>query len=358
MNENQNSTVVFEISASSVIKAVLVLVFFYALFLLWDLLLVVLTAVVIASAIEPATRWFERYKIPRVPAVIIIYAGLIVLFFGLFYFFIPPLLNDITRLASVIPQYLEELRLPNFLAQVGGAAQIAGDISGQVSLGQVVESVKNAVSSFSGGAFQAASAIFGGVFSFVLMFIISFYLSVQRDGIDNFLKLVSPVKHQEYVIDLWRRAQTKIGRWLQGQLLLGVLMAVLVFLGLTVLGVPYAFLMAILALVFELIPVFGPVLSAIPAVVLAAVTGGVPLALMTVGLYIILQQFENHLIYPLVVSKVVGVPPILVILSMVIGGTLAGFIGILLSVPLAAAVVEYTNDVARDKHLARSSRAV
>ena len=140
----------------------------------------------------------------------------------------------------------------------------------------------------------------------------------------------------------------KIGKWMQGQLLLGVLIGVLVYLGLTILGVPYALLLAVLAALFELIPLFGPILASIPAIALGFLQS-FSLGFMVVGLYVIIQQFENHLIYPLVVRKVVGVSPILVIISLIVGAKLAGFLGLILAVPIAAAIVEFTDDIQKDK---------
>jgi predicted PurR-regulated permease PerM len=197
--------------------------------------------------------------------------------------------------------------------------------------------------------FKTASTVFGGALSFVLIVVISFYLSVQEDGVRDFLKIITPVKSQKYVTDLWRRSQLKIGYWMQGQLLLAVLIGVLVYLGLVVLGVKHALLLAVMAAAFELIPVFGPILAAIPAIVVSSVDGGVTAGLLVTGLYLIIQQFENHLIYPVVVKKIVGISPIVVILALFIGAKLAGFLGALLSVPLSAALMEFVNDVQKDK---------
>ncbi|TSC68058.1 MAG: hypothetical protein G01um101472_175 [Parcubacteria group bacterium Gr01-1014_72] len=196
------------------------------------------------------------------------------------------------------------------------------------------------------------STIFGGVLSFVLIIVLSFYLAVQEDGVTNFLRIVAPIQHQRYIIDLWKRSQRKIGLWLQGQLLLGLIVGILVYLGLTVLGIKNALLLAILAGFFEIIPVFGPILASIPGIIIGFADGGVTSGFLVIGLYLIIQQFENHLIYPLVVRKVVGVSPILVILGLVVGGKLAGFLGILLSVPIAAALMEYFSDVQRSKTVA------
>jgi predicted PurR-regulated permease PerM len=141
---------------------------------------------------------------------------------------------------------------------------------------------------------------------------------------------------------------------MQGQLLLALLVGVMVYLGLTVFGVKNAIFLAVLAAFLETIPLFGPILSAIPAVAVAYADGGLNLALIVAGLYLIIQQFENHLVYPLVVKKIVGVPPILVILALVIGWKLAGFLGLLLSVPVATTLMEYFSDMEKDK-LAKSS---
>jgi predicted PurR-regulated permease PerM len=189
--------------------------------------------------------------------------------------------------------------------------------------------------------------VFGGLFSFILIVVLSFYLSVQENGITHFLRMITPRAHEEYVIDLWTRSQEKIGRWMQGQLILVVIIGVITYLGLLLIGVEHAMLLAFLAGIAELIPLFGPVIAAIPAVIIAFSGGGTTLALVVLAFYLIVQQFENHLIYPLVVRKVVGLSPIIIILALVAGGQLAGFLGVLLSVPLAAILMEFLNDYER-----------
>ena len=352
MDDNQKSNAVY-ITTGTIIRTILLLLLFYVLYLLLDLVLVVLTSVVIASAIEPATKWFARYKIHRIPAVILVYVILASIIVSIFYFFIPPLLDEATKFAAVLPGYLDSFTNSSSVAgnDLVGTQKIVGDFAGSISFKDIISQAKETISGFSGGVFEAISFIFGGAFSFILVIIISFYLAVQKDGISSFLKLITPIKHQEYIIDLWHRSQTKIGLWFQGQLLLGLIIGILVYLGLTILQVPYALLLALLAAMFELIPIFGPILAAIPAIILGFMSGGATLGFMTAGLYLIIQQFENNLIYPLVVRKVIGVPPLLVILALIVGGKLLGFLGIILSVPMAAALIEFTNDIAKEKRI-------
>ena len=138
---------------------------------------------------------------------------------------------------------------------------------------------------------------------------------------------------------------------MQGQLVLGLIIGVLVYIGLAVMGVPYALLLALLAGMFEIIPIFGPLLAMVPAVLLAFSSAGATLALSVIIFYIIVQRLENDLIYPLVVNKVTGVNPLVVILALLVGAKLAGLWGVLLSVPVVSALMEYINDIQKEKEI-------
>lgn len=314
--------------------------------LLWflrDIVLIVLTAVVIASAIEPGIVSLRRYRINRVFSVILIYLSVAAVFFGIIFLFIPPLIDDAVSFLTRLPAALAGLSLSQ------ATHGLLPDFSASFSPTDFLGSISQTVSATTGGVFTTLSVFFGGITSFVLIVVFSFYFSVQETGVDDFLRLVTPSRQQAYVLGLWKRSQDKIGKWMQGQLILGAIVGVLLYLGLTILGVPNALLLAVLAAVFELIPVFGQILAAVPAVAIGFVDGGVTGALLVAGLYIVVQQFEAHLIYPVVVKKVVGVPPLMVILSLIVGAKLAGFLGILLSVPIAGAIQEFVADVERRK---------
>jgi len=337
------------ISPGSVVKAILIILLFVVLYLLRDLLLVVLAAVVLASAIEPITRWFKRYHIPRVLAVLLIYVCAAVILIGTFYFLFLPILNESSTFLENLPQYLSSAELWNPVGNSSffGSQPFVQGLSENISVLDLAKQVNHFISSFSSSLLSTVSFVFGGLLSFILIVVLSFYLAVQENGIGSFLQTITPVKHRGYVLDLWRRSEQKIGLWLQGQVLLVVIIGVLTYLGLSLLGIEHALLLAGIAAIFELIPLFGPILSAIPAIGLAFFGGGISSALLVTGLYIIIQQFENQLIYPLVVKKVVGVPPIIVIVALVAGASLAGFLGLLLSVPVAAALMEIFHDLQR-----------
>jgi predicted PurR-regulated permease PerM len=333
------------ISSGTIIKTILFLLLVALLWFLRDIVLIVLTAVVIASSVEPGIVGLMRYHMPRIAAVLIVYVGVLGSFFGLVFFFAPPILTDVAIMLQELPRTLSNL---NITDATHGLLPW-GNVSDTIASADILQNLANSLRDSTGGTFTALSAFFGGVTSFILIVVFSFYFSVQETGVDDFLRVITPIKEQAYVLNLWKRSQQKIGKWMQGQLILGLIVGILLYLGLLILDVPHALSLAILAGLFELIPVFGQILAMVPSIAIGFISGGVTQALLILGLYIIVQQFEAHLIYPVVVKKVVGVPPLLVILALLIGFQLFGFLGILLSVPIAGAIQEYVADVDRAK---------
>jgi len=345
-----NKNISVNISSGTIIRTILFLLLLVSLYFFRNLVLVILTAIVIASSIEPIAKWFIKRKIPRVLAVIIVYVGVIGILAGLFMAFVPLVLEETSNLSSSIPQYVDSVDFWPSINNSGFLSETTVEsLSSSFSFNEIISGLKSTVGHTFSGFWQAVSSVFGGLLSFILIIVFSFYFAVQEYGIANFLRIVTPANHEKYIIDLWKRSQLKIGRWMQGQLLLALVIGVLVYLGLMILGVKYALLLAILAAMAELIPLFGPILAAIPAIAIGFLDGGTSLGLMVIGLYVIIQQFENHLIYPLVVKKVVGVPPLMVIIALLVGAQLAGFLGIIIAVPIAAVLMEFANDVEKKK---------
>ena len=316
----------------------------YALYLVSDFILVIISSIVIASAIEPAVAAAKKRNIPRLPAVLSVYLISALVFVGLFYFLLLPLAGEISNFIRTLTIYSNSITNGGILSDLFRTQNLFGGFDTPVLIRELSAQLNSLSAFLSQGIFSGASLIFGGIFNFVLILVLSFYLVAQEDGVSKFLKMITPMQHERYVIGLWRRSQHKIGLWMQGQLLSSALMALLVYLSLLIIGVPHALLLAVLAGVFELIPLVGATLAAIPTIFIAYTWGGMSIALIVAGLYIVIQQLEGHLIYPLVVKKMVGIPPIISIVSLVIGGTLAGFLGVLISVPVAAALMEFISD--------------
>jgi predicted PurR-regulated permease PerM len=341
---------VLHISTQTIIKVALFGALFFALYYMRDLVIVLLMSVVIASSVEPAAARLQKHKIPRVITVFSIFALVVAVFATVIYLFIPIIIHEFSGFISAIPQIVQSAT--NFF---GGDPKTVSAIKGvigdpaQYNSQDILGGIKGAFSGIGGGIISTTGAVFATFTKIILIAVLSFYLAVQERGIENFLRILTPKKNEVYIINLWARSQAKIAKWMQGQLVLGAIIGILVYVGLTIIGVPYALLLALLAALFELIPIFGPILAAVPAVLLAFSSGGTSLALIVIIFYIIVQRLENDLIYPMVVNKVTGVNPLVVIISLLIGVKLAGIWGVLLSVPMVSALMEYVNDVQKQK---------
>ena len=337
------------ITTGTIIKIVLILVGAYLVYFFRDLVLVVITAIVVASAIEPAIKTLERYKIGRLYGSILSFGVLTSLMVLVGILVVPTIVSELNQLIANIPEYraafsawleTQSSTSPLFSNLVGSAGQVSPEelLSGfNQTLGFAANSLGNIVGS-----------LFGSILNFFLIIVLAFYFSTQEYGIDNFIRIVVPTKHSKYAVNLWRRSQRKIGLWMQGQLVIMLLTGTVTYIFLVIAGVPYAFVLALLAGFSELIPVIGIFISAIPALAVAFISGGSGLLIATLVFYIVWQQIQGNAISPAVVNKVVGVPPMLVILGLIVGTQLFGILGAILSVPFAAALMEFIKDVEKN----------
>ncbi len=337
------------ISTDTMIRGLLLIVAAYGVFVLRGIILLILAAVVIASFVESGVRMFARINVKRSLAVSLIYAVVVAVLFAVFYAFVPIIFRELSGVLSLISKYLPSSQAID-AQSIEGATRFVSNITKGGSITDLLSSVKNIASSFSNGFTSIIGGTFGGVVNLILVLVMSFYLSIQERGIVTFLRIVTPVKHERYVIDLWSRTQRKIGLWFQGQLVLGAAVAAIAFVCLALLGVQYAFLIAIVSGIAELIP-FGLTFAAIPAVLFAVIDGGIILGVKVLIFYIVLQQLENYVLGPAIVKRVVGIPPLIVLVAFLIGITLAGFWGALLAMPIAVLVLEYLSDVEKSKYV-------
>jgi len=339
-----------EIASGTIIKAILLVLLFVFLYILKDVVIIFLFALVIASGISPFANWLDERGFPRVVGVLALYIIVLGLAVFVLSLVVPYISDDINRLISVLPKVVESVSSSLDIAQQSSPQYL--DFLGEV---------QNILSSFSSYLQQASQSvvglivsIFGGLFSFVAILIISFYLSVTRKGVETFLGSVIPEKYENYVISLWKRTEIKVGKWLQGQMLLGLIVGLAVYVGLSLLHVKFALLLSLIMMVLELVPMVGPVVAAIPAVILAFLQSPV-LGFWVLVLYIVVQQLENHVLVPVILGKTLNLNPVVILIALLVGQTLAGIPGMILAVPISTIIVEMFDDVAKQKESRRTS---
>lgn len=311
------------------------LVLVAALFLAKEVLIILFLAIVISSALDSPVDYLERKKIPRILGTLLIFIATLIILAFLLYALIPVAISEFQILLANIG----ELKMP-----VLGSL----DISQFKEINKYLESLVNAL--FSGGAslINIIFSVFGGFALTAATLVLSFYLTINQGGVEKFLRAVLPITHENYVIEIYHRARKKLGLWFQGQLLLMLIVGSAVSLGLWILGVKYSLILGILAGVLEIVPMVGPIFAGAIAF-LMAISESWTLGIYVIILFLVIQQLENHILIPIVMKKTVGISPVVVVVALLAGSQIAGFIGMILAVPTAVVIQEIIADWERRK---------
>lgn len=317
-----------DISHKTIIFTALFLLVIWIIYLIRDLLIVLFVSTILMSALSPLVKFLTKYKIPKSLSIAITYLIIIAIVSSLLALVVPPLLEETRRLFSTLPPYLDQL------------FQKAA-IDKSVLQSQLSDLSKN--------AFAITLSIFDNVLTIIFLLVLTFYLMLEKEDLESRLAALF-VGKEERVKKLLVKIEEKLGGWLRGQLFLSLAIGVLTYIGLLILGVPYALPLAVVAGILEVVPVIGPIISAIPAILIALTIS--PLLSLGVALmYFVIQQLENHLIVPQVMKRAVGLNPLIVILAIAIGGRLLGIAGALLAVPLAVVIQIIAAEIIAERKL-------
>ena len=330
------------ISTQTFLKLIIVVFIIGFLYLVKEVLALIFISLILASAFDPWVDWFQRHKLPRGLAIIVIYVIIISAIATVIVLIVPPITKEVSQVANNFPLYYDKIMESyNYFR---GATSSGVDSEIQQGLESLSASLPGAVTN----VFSTIFSVFGGIISFFMILVITFYFTVEEEGLKKFLKSVSPSRYQPYIMQLMVRIQKKMGLWLRGQLILSLIIFALVFIGLSIMNVQYALLLALVAGVFEIVPFLGPTLAAIPAVFFGFLQSPF-MGMLVIGLYLIIQQLENHIIVPKVMGKSVDLNPLVIIVVILMGAKLGGFVGALLSVPVATALSVFLGDFFESK---------
>lgn len=326
-----------EISTSTIFRFILIILGLVFLYMISDILLILFFAFIIAAGVEAPVGWMHRKGLKRIFGVIIVYVVAFLVLAGIFYVVIPPFVGQIKALANNLPEISQQLGVSLEAAQ----AKYSG-------ISNILNNIAHRFEGLGSNIFQTTFNVFGGLFSAIVVLVISFYLAVQERGIKKFLISVTPKDHRDYVVDLVNRIEGKLGAWIRGQLLLMVAVAVLTYIGLSLLGIKYALVLALLAGLLEVVPYIGPIIAAIPAVILAFFQSPF-LALIVAIIYYAIQQLENYVLAPQIMKRALGLNPVVIIVALLIGAKISGVIGMIVAVPIAATFSVFLSDIFKSK---------
>ena len=311
----------------------LVIIGFWLAYLVREVLLVLYASLLFAIGFSPIVRLIERQRLlpvgsrrfPRWLAILVLYVFIISAAAAVISMILPPLTDQAREFWAHKDQLFERVQTflverglmqrPITLEQAVAQAPVSGDTVGTV--------------------FDAVRGVIGGLFGLVTILIVTFYLLVDSWSINQTFLRFFPDRHRGRVDAATRDITMKVSAWLAGQLFLGIIIGSTSAIGLWLLGVPFFYVLALISAIGELIPIVGPILAAIPAVLVAG-TVSYQKALAVIVFFVIQQQIENHVLVPKVMERQVGVSAVVVIVSVLIGGKLLGVAGVLLAVPSAA----------------------
>ena len=317
----------------ALVGMVLTVAISWTLFVVRDALLLIYISGLTATGLSPLAKAAEqrtlraRYRLPRWAAVLIIYLCVLGVVVGVGLLVIPPLVQQARALWAALPELIHQGQ--QWLVNRG---VVAADLS-------MADAVRQAVgaggSDAVGTLLTALSGFIGGIFGAVTILILSFYMLVNSNGMVRAFVRLFPRVERPRVVDACLRITAKVSAWLGGQLLLAAIIGGTAAIGLWLLGVPYFYVLALIAAIGEMIPVVGPLLAAVPAVAVALASSPA-LAIAVAVFFFAQQQLENHVLVPKIMSRQVGVSPVIVITALLIGGSLLGVVGAILAVPTAA----------------------
>jgi predicted PurR-regulated permease PerM len=318
--------------AGAVAVAALGVIVVWMLYLARDVLLIIYISVLLAIGFGPIVQTIEHQqavqgqRIPRWLAILVVYLVIVGVLTVVGLMVIPPLVAQAIELWTVLPELLD--RGQSLLVRYGL-------LDRPITLEEAVRRAPASPGDAVGTVAMAATRVIGGMFAFLTILILTFYLLVESDALFAGFARLFPRADRPRVQEAAAKISAKVSAWLSGQLFLAGVIGVSAAIGLYALGVPYFYVLALVAAIGEMIPVVGPILSAVPAVIVGF-TVSPQTGLFVLVFFLAQQQIENHILVPKVMQRQVGVSPVTVIVALLIGGSLLGIFGALLAVPTAA----------------------
>lgn len=366
--QKNRTTTTFDIRGWTIAKTTFIILLIWGvsqiLFLIRDKLLILILALFIALVMDTSVRRLERFRIPRALAVILLYIIFLSITIFLFASLIPIVANELQEIARYINERADSffidpnaMQLP-FLSEGMNekltmtikdtleSMGIKDRASALETFGQNLSTIAQSGISF---AVSIAGSVFNLIVTVILILVLAFFIQLEKEKMADMVRSLLPRDYRSYYDTKADAVYHKISQWVHGQLLLCFAIGCLVFVALQILGMPYAVTLALLAGFTEFIPYAGPLVAALPAVLIALSQFGFAWALAIALIYYVIQFCENNLLVPLIMKHAVGLSPIAIIFGMLVGvsfpGTVHPVVGIILAVPTTAILTIFVHDL-------------
>jgi len=328
-----NNEKVLDISWGTILKIGIAFFGFYILYLIKDILVWFVFALIISLLFNPAIDFLQKRRVPRVIATLSVFIFVFGILGLLIYFTAPVFISEIQQFTKLFPQYFEKFAPP--LKELGLEAFESFEI--------FTQKFQEWLISASASIFAALSAIFGGIFATLTIFILAIFLSSEEKGVEKAIRTLSSKKQEQEVLSLWKSCQAKVSGWFAARILACLFVGILSYFALWLFKIKYPFALALFAGLTNIIPIVGPIIAGLIIALIAALDSWLK-AILILIVFSLIQQIEGNILTPILTQKFIGLPPALVLISLLVGGKLWGILGAILAIPLAGIVFEFTRD--------------
>ncbi len=324
---------ILDVSWETIFKVAAVILLFYIIYLVREILVWTIFALIISVLLNPVVDSLQKKGIPRIVSVISIYS-IIFGFIGLVIYFTAPLfLYEIQQFLHIFPHYFE--RFSPFLKSLG--------LEAFKNLETFTRALQQWLTQASSNIFSAMASLFGGISSTLSIIAIAITLSLEERGIERALSLVFPRRYQDYVLGLWTRCEEKVSGWFGMRLASSIFVGMFSYIAFFLFNIKYPFTLASLAGILEFVPGIGPAAAGI-FIFFTALLSSFSKAIFAMVAFVLIQLIEGNILAPILTRKLIGIPPALVLISLMAGGELWGVLGAVLAIPLGGMVYEFLKE--------------
>lgn len=321
------------ISFKTILLFLLTIFFIWIFWLIRDVVLFLFVSLILALALEPFVNFLVRKKLHRGFSVVFVVLTMLFIVVGLASVSLVPFIHQTQILIANFPNYIK------YLSEIPGAGEYVSKFN---------DGIFSQLNETSGSVLNFTLGAFSGVLSLILIFVFTIYMLIDFKNLRLMFVDFFEDGRREEIQRLVTKIETRLGSWLRGQIFLMFIIGLLTYIGLLVIGMDYALALAVIAGLLEIVPIIGPIISVVPAALIAFFISPV-LGIGVIVLYIIVQQLENNLIVPKVMQRAVGFNPLVTIIALMVGGQLLGVVGAILAIPILITIYEVFKYVIKDK---------
>lgn len=333
-----SSEKILDISWGTIFKISTAILIFFLIYQIRDIFILVVFSVILSALFNPAIDFLVARRVPRALSVVFVYLLFFAVLGSAVFMVVPIFIREINYFTDIFRINYE--KLAPVLQGLGGEA-----FQNYESFTRTIEVQ---LSSAASSIFSAVAAFFGGIFSTFTIFSIAIFISFEEKGIEKTLSLLFPKKYEAAVLNIWQICQNRVSLWFGSRILSSFSVALMTFIACKILGINYAISFSLLAGVANIIPMIGPLFAGAAMVLFTLLTSWEK-AIFILIIAILIQQIENNFISPILTKKFIGMPPVLVLIALIVGGSLWGVMGAVLSMPLFGILFEFTKEFLKKK---------